>query len=194
MNKKTITVLVVLFAIVASLSAAMIQIGPTGRFRGDVTKVEDLTNPENYALGVDARVNFLLVDVAANALFETDYKEVINFDTFASANIRFSIPLVELALGAGVDLQIGNDYNRDGVADEWTINGQAMTGENFLEIVKGSSIWLRAAAGINLDGLGLSVAYRIPVDTIVSMVTQDTDPIEYAKMGQFSVSALFNIF
>ena len=55
--KKTIIALLILVFAASSCFAAFIQIGPTARYNGSYTDVEEMKDIKNYEFGADARVN-----------------------------------------------------------------------------------------------------------------------------------------
>ena len=67
--KKVIIILLVLTVSLTGLFAALIQIGPSARFNGDISNVEDYKSLSNYELGAEARVNISSFSLAANVLF-----------------------------------------------------------------------------------------------------------------------------
>ena len=103
--KKTIIALLILVFAASSCFAAFIQIGPTARYNGSYTDVEEMKDIKNYEFGADARVNLGLFGVAANALFSQE-GNTRTFNTIMTANLRAEFSILELSIGAGFDLPI----------------------------------------------------------------------------------------
>ncbi|MGN1163576.1 MAG: hypothetical protein ACI4S4_02090 [Candidatus Ornithospirochaeta sp.] len=186
--KKAALILLILALATTSAFAALIQVGPTARYKGDLTDTEEMKDIlDKYDFGADARVNLGKLGIAANALFgkegERDY-----FYTIMTANLRANLSLVELSIGAGFDLPIVWDTETGDVM----IGGQPIS--NALEVFKESDVIIRAAAGVNLGGLGLSVDYKLPFSTIKSYFENSEDTVETFKKGSAAVSLLINLF
>ncbi|MBQ0072040.1 MAG: hypothetical protein KBS81_09370 [Spirochaetales bacterium] len=188
--KKTIAILLVLMLAMTSAFAAFIQIGPTGRYQGDLTDMDQLRDVSNYAIGLDTRINLGVVDIAACGTVNADFKEAFMASTFTSVNARFDLTLLELSFGAGTDLTIGNNF--DGFEGEWRVNGEEIS--SFFDVLKSSKFDARIAAGVNLGGLGLNVAYRVPFKTLGDLISGDYADVQNFNKGVASISLLLNIF
>ena len=186
--KKTALIILILALATTSAFAALIQVGPTARYKGDLTNTEEIKDIlDKYDFGADARVNLGRLGVAANALFGKQGDKNY-FYTLMTANLRANISLLEVSIGAGFDLPIVWDKNTGDVM----IGDQPI--ENALEVFKDSEVILRAAAGVNLGGLGLSIDYKLPFSTLKSYIENDEDSIETFKKGSAAISLLVNLF
>ena len=105
--KKVIIILLVLAVSLTGLFAATVQLGPSGRFNGDISNIEDYKSISNYEFGAEARVNISVFSLAANVLFgqdranNTDY-----FNSIVTANLRGEFAIFELGFGAGFDFPV----------------------------------------------------------------------------------------
>ena len=191
--KKVITILLVLAVSLTGLFAATIQLGPSGRFNGDISNIEDYKSISNYEFGAEARVNISVFSLAANVLFgqdranNTDY-----FNSIVTANLRGEFAIFELGLGAGFDFPvIWNKTTGDVLVG---INGEKKTIDKFYEIFSNCDILLRASAGVNLGGIGIAADYKLPLSTIQKYFQNEEDTIATMKKGRVSVSLLLNFF
>ena len=64
--KKVIIILLVLAVSLTGLFAATVQLGPSGRFNGDISNIEDYKSISNYEFGAEARVRSFNVCVEAS--------------------------------------------------------------------------------------------------------------------------------
>lgn len=185
--KKMIVLLLILTVALAGAFAELIQVGPTGRFQGRMTEVEDWKDVGSYKFGVDARVNLAFLSVSGNALlgFDDNSMRPNQFDTDAALSYRMDLGLVDLELGAGARLNFVKGE------DSWTVNGKEM--KDFAEAINPDLIVVRAAVGLNLGGIGVSADYKIAPATIVDVI-KGKDDVEAFKNGSISVSALINLF
>lgn len=185
--KKMIVLMLILTVVLTGAFAELLQIGPTARFQGRMTEVEDWKNVESYKFGADARVNLAFLSVSANALigFEENSKRPSQFDTDAALSYRMDLGLLDVELGAGARL------NFIKLGDTWTVNGKEM--KDFAEAINPELIVVRAAVGLNLGGIGVSADYKIAPATIVDVIKGEDD-VEAFKNGSVSISALINIF
>ena len=191
--KKVITILLVLAVSLTGLFAATIQLGPSGRFNGDISNIEDYKSISNYEFGAEARVNISAFSLAANVLFgqdranNTDY-----FNSIVTANLRGEFAIFELGLGAGFDFPvIWNKTTREVLVG---INGEKKPIDKFYEIFTNCDILLRASAGVNLGGIGIAADYKLPWSTIQKYFQNEEDTIATMKKGRVSVSLLLNFF
>ena len=191
--KKVITILLVLAVSLTGLFAATIQLGPSGRFNGDISNIEDYKSISNYEFGAEARVNISAFSLAANVLFgqdrtnNTDY-----FNSIVTANLRGEFAIFELGLGAGFDFPvIWNKTTREVLVG---INGEEKPIDKFYEIFTNCDILLRASAGVNLGGIGIAADYKLPWSTIQKYFQNEEDTIATVKKGRVSVSLLLNFF
>ena len=191
--KKVIIILLVLAVSLTGLFAATIQLGPSGRFNGDISNIEDYKSISNYEFGAEARVNISAFSLAANVLFgqdranNTDY-----FNSIVTANLRGEFAIFELGLGAGFDFPvIWNKTTGDVLVG---INGEKKTIDKFYEIFTNCDILLRASAGVNLGGIGIAADYKLPLSTIQKYFQNEEDTIATMKKGRVSVSLLLNFF
>ena len=191
--KKVIIILLVLAVSLTGLFAATVQLGPSGRFNGDISNIEDYKSISNYEFGAEARVNISAFSLAANVLFgqdranNTDY-----FNSIVTANLRGEFAIFELGLGAGFDFPvIWNKTTREVLVG---INGEQKPIDKFYEIFTNCDILLRASAGVNLGGIGIAADYKLPWSTIQKYFQNEEDTIATMKKGRVSVSLLLNFF
>ena len=191
--KKVIIILLVLAVSLTGLFAATIQLGPSGRFKGDISNIEDYKSISNYEFGAEARVNISAFSLAANVLFgqdranNTDY-----FNSIVTANLRGEFAIFELGLGAGFDFPVIWDKTTREVLVG--INGEEKPIDKFYEIFTNCDILLRASAGVNLGGIGIAADYKLPWSTIQKYFQNEEDTIATMKKGRVSVSLLLNFF
>ena len=191
--KKVIIILLVLAVSLTGLFAATIQLGPSGRFKGDISNIEDYKSISNYEFGAEARVNISAFSLAANVLFgqdrtnNTDY-----FNSIVTANLRGEFAIFELGLGAGFDFPgVWKKTTGDVLVG---INGEEKSIDKFYEIFTNCDILLRASAGVNLGGIGIAADYKLPWSTIQKYFQNEEDTIATVKKGRVSVSLLLNFF
>lgn len=189
--KKTIIALLILVFAASSCFAAFIQIGPTARYNGSYTDVEEMKDIKNYEFGADARVNLGLFGVAANALFSQE-ENTRTFNTIMTANLRAEFSILELSIGAGFDLPIVWDKDTGDVLIGFGEDQKEIS--HFLEVFENSDLLLRAAVGVNLGGLGVSADYKLPLSTIKSYINNPDDTVAFVKKGRVAVSMLVNLF
>ena len=189
--KKTIIALLILVFAASSCFAAFIQIGPTARYNGSYTDVEEMKDIKNYEFGADARVNLGLFGVAANALFSQE-GNTRTFNTIMTANLRAEFSILELSIGAGFDLPIVWDKDTGDVLIGFGENQKEIS--HFLEVFENSDLLLRAAVGVNLGGLGVSADCKLPLSTIKSYIDKPDDTVAFVKKGRVAVSMLINLF
>lgn len=191
--KKVITILLVLAVSLTGLFAATIQLGPSGRFNGDISNIEDYKSISNYEFGAEARVNISAFSLAANVLFGQDRTDNIDyFNSIVTANLRGEFAIFELGLGAGFDFPvIWNKTTGDVLVG---INGEEKPIDKFYEIFTNCDILLRASAGVNLGGIGIAADYKLPLSTIQKYFQNKEDTIATMKKGRVSVSLLLNFF
>ena len=191
--KKVIIILLVLTVSLTGLFAALIQIGPSARFNGDISNVEDYKSLSNYELGAEARVNISSFSLAANVLFGQDRANNIDyFNSIVTANLRGEFAIFELGIGAGFDFPIIWDKTTGDVLVE--INGENRPIEKFYEVFGNSDVLLRASCGVNLGGLGVALDYKLPWSTLQKYFQDKEDTIETVKKGRVSLALLFNLF
>ena len=191
--KKVIIILLVLAVSLTGLFAATVQLGPSGRFNGDISNIEDYKSISNYEFGAEARVNISVFSLAANVLFgqdranNTDY-----FNSIVTANLRGEFAIFELGFGAGFDFPVIWDKTTREVLVG--INGEEKPIDKFYEIFTNCDILLRASAGVNLGGIGVAADYKLPWSTIQKYFQNEEDTIATVKKGRVSVSLLLNLF
>ena len=191
--KKVVTILLVFAVSLTGLFAATIQLGPSGRFNGDISNIEDYKSISNYEFGAEARVNISAFSLAANVLFgqdranNTDY-----FNSIVTANLRGEFAIFELGFGAGFDFPVIWDKTTGEVLVG--INGEEKPIDKFYEIFTNCDILLRASAGVNLGGIGIAADYKLPLSTIQKYFQNEEDTIATVKKGRVSVSLLLNFF
>ena len=191
--KKVIIILLVLAVSLTGLFAATIQVGPSARFNGDISNVEDYKSLSNYELGAEARVNISSFSLAANVLFGQDRANNIDyFNLIVTANLRGEFAIFELGIGAGFDFPIIWDKTTGNVLVE--INGENRPIEKFYEVFGNSDVLLRASCGVNLGGLGVALDYKLPWSTLQKYFQDKEDTIETVKKGRVSLALLFNLF
>lgn len=190
--KKTIAILCILAICATGLFAALIQIGPSARFTGDISNVEEYKDISNYEFGAEARVNISAFSLAANALFGQDRaKNIDYFNSIITANIRVEFAIFELGIGAGFDLPIIWDKTTGDVLIGEGVNQRPI--EKFYEVFQNSDLLIRASAGVNLGGLGVAADYKLPWSTIQKYIQDKEDTIETMKKGRVSVALLINL-
>ena len=191
--KKAIIILLVLVVSVSGLVAALIQVGPSARYKGDITNFEEYKDISNYEFGAEARVNISAFSLAANVLFGQDVPSNIDyFNSIITANLRAEFAIFEFGIGAGFDLPIIWKKTTGEVLVD--INNEARPIEKFYEVFNNSDVLLRASAGVNLGGLGIAADYKLPWSTIQKYFQNKEDTIETVKNGRVSVAILLNIF
>ena len=191
--KKAIIILLVLVVSVSGLFAALIQVGPSARYKGDITNFEEYKDISNYEFGAEARVNISAFSLAANVLFGQDVpSNIYYFNTIITANLRAEFAIFEFGIGAGFDLPIIWKKTTGEVLVD--INNEARPIEKFYEVFNNSDVLLRASAGVNLGGLGIAADYKLPWSTIQKYFQNKEDTIETVKNGRVSVAILLNIF
>lgn len=186
--KKIIVLLLVLVLAVSTSFAALIQIGPTARFSGDITNLEEYKDVTNYDFGADARVNLGPLGVAANVLFGKENDNQLVFNSIITANLRLDLSIVDFSIGAGYSLPIVYDKETGNI----TVDGQPI--DKTLDVFKESQLLARASVGVNLGGLGVSADYKIPFDTVVSYVTGEEKDLKSFEKGNVAISMLINLF
>ncbi len=187
MKKLGIIILILALACTGVFASSHVfQIGATGRFGGDITNIEEYKNIENYDFGADARLNFGFFGVATNVLFgKNEGNTVLN--TIITANLRADLNVVDLAFGVGYALPI--EFGSEGVM----VDGQPVS--QTFDVLKNSQLLARAAVGVNIGALGLSVDYKIPFDTLVDYFKgDDLKNVESFKQGKLAFSVLVNLF
>ncbi|MDD6841163.1 MAG: hypothetical protein PUD65_07640 [Spirochaetales bacterium] len=191
--KKVIIILLVLAVSLTGLFAATIQVGPSARFNGDISNVEDYKSISNYEFGAEARVNISAFSLAANVLFGQDRANNIDyFNSIVTANLRGEFAIFELGFGAGFDFPVIWDKSTGDVLVG--INGEERPLDKFYEIFTNCDVLFRVSAGVNLGGLGVSADYKLPWSTIQKYFQNQEDSIATMKKGRVSVSLLLNFF
>lgn len=184
--KKITVVLMILVLVAASLSASVLQIGGTARYGGEMTSLDDYKEFSNYDFGADARLNVGIFNVAANVLFGKNNNNTV-LNSIVTANLRFDMKYVELALGVGYSLPI--EFSSDGVM----VDGKPAS--ETLEVLKNSKLLARAAFGVNIGHLGVGVDYKIPVETIKKYVEgKNWKDLQSFEQGKIALSVLVNLF
>lgn len=184
--KKFAVLFLIAVLVCTSAFAATLQVGGTARFGGEITDIDDFKEIKNYDFGADARLNFGLLGIATNVVFGSNNGNTV-LNTIMTANLRFEVAVVEFALGVGYALPI--EISDDGLI----IDGQPL--KDALEVFKNSQLLARAAVGVNIGGLGLSVDYKIPFETVVEYAkSEDHKNIDTFKQGKVAISVLCNIF
>lgn len=184
---KKLTIIVLILALVCTGAfASTFQIGATARYGGNIAEIEDYKDIKNYDYGLDTRLNLNLFGLAANILFgKNDGNTVLN--TIITANIRADFTVVDLAFGVGYALPI--EFGSDGVIVEGKPVSQAF------DVLKNSQLLARAAVGVNIGPVGLSVDYKIPFGTIIDYFKgEDFKNLESFKQGKLAFSVLVNLF
>lgn len=184
---KKLTIFVLILALVCTGAfASTLQVGATARYGGDIASIEDYKNIKNYDFGLDTRINFSLFSVAANILFGSNNGNTV-LNSILTANLRADFTVVDLALGVGYALPI--EFGSDGVL----VNGQPVS--QTFDVLKNSQLLARAAVGVNIGALGVSVDYKIPFDTVVKYFKSgDFKNIKSFEQGKLAVSLLVNLF
>ena len=191
--KKVIIILLVLTVSLTGHFAALIQIGPSARFNGDISNVEDYKSLSNYELGAEARVNISSFSLAANVLFGQDRANNIDyFNSIVTANLRGEFAIFELGFGAGFDFPVIWDKSTGDFLVG--INGEGRPLDKFYEIFTNCDDLFRVSAGVNLGGLGVAADYKLPWSTIQKYFQNQEDSIATMKKGRVSVALLLNFF
>lgn len=186
MKKLGIIILILALACTSVFASHVFQIGATGRFGGDITKIDDYKNIDNYDFGADARLNFGFFGVATNVLFGKKGDNTV-LNTIITANLRADLNVVDLAFGVGYALPI--EFGSEGVI----VDGQPAS--QTFDVLKNSQLLARAAVGVNIGALGLSVDYKIPFQTLVDYFKgDDLKNVESFKQGKIAFSVLVNLF
>ena len=190
--KKVIIILLVLAVSLTGLFAATIQVGPSARFNGDISNVEDYKYISNYEFGAEARVNISAFSLAANVLFGQDRANNIDyFNSIVTANLRGEFAIFELGFGAGFDFPVIWDKSTGDVLVG--INGEERPLDKFYEIFTNCDVLFRVSAGVNLGGLGVAADYKLPWSTIQKYIQDKEDTILTIKKGRVSIAILLNI-
>ncbi len=185
--KKILAILLVLGLVASSAFATVLQVGATGRFGGDITSLDSYKEVSNYDFGADARLNLGAFGLAANVLFGKNGENRV-YNTILTANVRLDLQAVDFALGAGYSLPVEVSTSGDVLIDNQPI-------EKTLDVLKNSQLLARAAVGVNIGGLCLSVDYKIPFSTIIDYLKRnDMKNLESFKQGKVALSVLVNIF
>ena len=191
--KKVIIILLVLAVSLTGLFAATIQVGPSARFKGDISNVEDYKSISNYEFGAEARVNISAFSLAANVLFGQDRANNIDyFNSIVTANLRGEFAIFELGFGAGFDFPVIWDKSTGDVLVG--INGEERPLDKFYEIFTNCDVLFRVSAGVNLGGLGVAADYKLPWSIIQKYFQYQEDSIATMKKGRVSVALLLNFF
>lgn len=181
--KKFAICFLIIAVVCTSAFATTLQVGATGRFGGSLVKAEDYKNIDNYDFGADVRFNVSLFNLSANVLFgKNDGNFVLN--SIVTANARFDLNIVNFAIGAGYALPF--EFGDGGVLIDGKPASQAW------DVFKNSQILARAAVGVNLGSIDLSVDYKIPFSTIGKAIKNE----EYKsfEQGKLAFSVLVNLF
>ena len=174
------------------LFAALIQVGPSGRYTGDISDIEEYKDISNYEFGAEARVNISAFSLAANALFGQDVsKNTDYFNTIITANLRAEVAIFEVGIGAGFDLPIIWDKTTGDVLVG--IYSEQKPIDKFYEIFTNCDVLLRVSAGVNIGGLGVAADYKLPLSTIQKYFQDKEDTILTMKKGKVSVALLLNL-
>ena len=190
--KKVIIILLVLAVSLTGLFAATIQVGPSARFNGDISNVEDYKSISNYEFGAEARVNISAFSLAANVLFGQDRaKNIDYFNSIVTANLRGEFAIFELGIGAGFDFPIIWDKTTGDVLVG--IYSEQKPIDKFYEIFTNCDVLLRVSAGVNIGGLGVVADYKLPWSTIQKYFQDKEDTILTMKKGKVSVALLLNL-
>lgn len=184
---KKLTIIVLILALVCTGAfASTFQIGATARYGGNIAEIEDYKDIKNYDYGLDTRLNLNLFGLAANILFGKNNGNTV-LNTVITANIRADFTVVDLALGVGYTLPI--EFGTDGVMVDGKPVSQAF------DVLKNSDLLVRAALGVNIGAVGLSVDYQISSKTIVEYFKgDDLKNLDSFKQGKLAFSVLVNLF
>ena len=186
--KKFAVCLLILAVVCTSAFASVLQVGGTARFGGGITNIEDYKNVSNYDFGADGRLNLGLFGVAANVLFGKSENDNTVLNSIVTANLRADFKVVDVAVGVGYQFPV--EFTKDGVliADK--------PANEVLEMLKDTNQLLtRLAVGFNVGLVGISVDYKIPLNTLVGYFkSEDMSNIESFKQGKIAISVLANLF
>jgi hypothetical protein len=196
MKKLVVTLALVAFTLSAVVAAPFFQIGPTAQYEYTLKDIEasadgltsdDVFDINNYSFGVDARINVLFLQVAANGLYGQTEEGNHRISTVLTGNLLFNpLDILTISAGFGPSMQyVTSDFK------EFTVNGESVS--NFGEVFMNSPLVYRAQVGLDLGGIGISGTYLLPTtgsfkNFEASNLTPDW------QSGKFSLSVLFNLF
>ena len=175
MNRKIITVMLMLFIALASVSASVIQLGayaePLGWNMDEALKY-DYTDIGSYAFGAEARVNlaFLQAGITAGTTKSFD-----NVNGMVQASLISGPKFANLTLGLGVPYAFakGAEFNPETLLD--------------------APLHLRAGVNLNVAFVGLSATYLIPT-SLTPRTIMDLEMIApRPDDGKLSVAVFLNL-
>lgn len=185
--KKFAVCLLIVAVVCTSAFASVVQVGGTARFRGDFLNVEDYKKIDSYQFGGDARFNLGPLSLATNVLFGKQ-DSAFTLDTILTANLRLDFKVVDLAVGAGYQFPVVFDNGNV------TIAGKPAS-EVLSVFTNTDALLLRAAVGVNLGLVGVSVDYKIPLGTVIEWTKNgDYKNVDSYKKGSVAFSVLVNLF
>lgn len=185
--KKFAVCILILAVVCTSAFASVLQVGATGRFGGDFLNIEDYKKVSKYDFGADVRLNVSLFNLSANVLFGKSDAGNFLLNSIITANLRFDLKVVDIALGVGYQVPV--EFAKDQVL----INGNPVSDIGLL-FKDMSALLARAAVGVNLGPLGVSVDYKIPFTTVIGYFkSEDKSNFESFKAGKVAFSVLVNL-
>jgi hypothetical protein len=153
----------VLVPMTLSARAFDFNLGATAQYQNDVTDssfdFDNLTKLENYRFGAEARLNFVLLEVADTALFGSTFigtDNAVEFTNHLAAGVYADVAdVVRLGLVAGPEF--GMKISQDGVFNTDD------TAFEFFDIVMKSNFTYKAHADFLVgETLTLSATYTLP--------------------------------
>ena len=183
--KKLIVFSLIIALAVASVSAAIIQIGPTATYKDtvkDITSGETLSYSD-FSLGADVRINIPYVQIKALGTIGTDFRTSFSAATIAGLNLRLVQGPIEFAIGPAVGIDF---ICKEG---EWRFNGYEAS--DFANAFKASNLQYHASFGVNIASFGLNISAYVPTSGTFS---KDFDAAPVWDNSKVTLSFLFNLF
>lgn len=189
--KRLIVISMMVLVFAGSAFASVIQIGPSVTYNKAVTDIklneEELKdlNFNNLIFGADVRLNVPYFQLAVQGGLGSSWGDLQNFtlSANATANVRFTLSVFELFLGAGMNM----DFMKNG--DTWLINGNDLSdaGSAFGH----SQLIYRGGVGLNIGFIGVSLQAMVPTN---GTFVEDFTMVPNWKATKFTASVLFNLF
>lgn len=157
MKKGLIILCLLLIPATIFASAIGLRAGAVAKYDknlGDLTtvsSVSDIHFPQDFGFGADVNVRALFIDADMTAYFGANSDNEAVIDGLMSLNFGLDLANIRLSLGAG----FGYVYNYSNA--EFLLKGTTDASTKLGEQIKNSPINLRAAVGIDLDKIDISV-------------------------------------
>ncbi len=200
MKKKNIAVLLIFIFIISTLSASVLQIGPSYTIDMPIDAESDKpVNPENlsfsnYKLGADLRLNigYLTFEESIRTSF-TEQLVLEKFDLLTTLSLKAELFFVDFLIGGGLKtsaVKSGND---------WYFNG--LSKPDFKDVALSSTLFYKGSLDINL-GKNITLFCSLVMPTAESInslnETREISVISVLtpslKESQATVGVLFRIF